>query len=142
MRRAVPIVIGVLVLLAGLSVFNLWRAAQEPVVSTPGPYEVGRQNLHNQLEDLKKSDAQIEQKAWNVIPTLRALIAVHQDRIAKFTGNSQAGEILAYEHDSVTRLEKRITDLEAQAAAQAAAAEQAAKDAAQQAAQEGKPAQK
>lgn len=123
MKKIAVIVIGVLAVLTGLFVFNLWRAAQEPVVSTPGPLEIGRQQLHAQLEDLKKSDAQVEQKAWNVIPALRALIQVHQDRIPKFTGNGQAGEILAYEHDSITRLEKRIADLEAQAAAQPPAPE-------------------
>lgn len=114
-----------LVLLAALAVaisYNVWRADQEPVVSSPGPLELGRQHLHQQLLQAQQQEAQVEKQAWNSPAQLRFLIQAHQQRLAKLAGNSQAGEIVAYDQASIARLQKRIDDLAAQAAAQAAQA--------------------
>src|SRR5260370_28995080 len=113
MNKLAIISLAVLAILAGGIAFNVWRAIQEPVVATPGPYEVGRQHLHSQLEEAKKRAAQFEKDDWDSITLLRGLITAHQQRIDKLTGNSQAAEILAYDHDSITRIQNRIADLEA-----------------------------
>jgi hypothetical protein len=107
------IAIGVLAIIAAAVGYNVWRAVSEPVVATPGPYELGRQQLHAQLDAAKKREAQFEQQDWNSITLLHGIIAAHQQRIDKLTGNTQASEILAYDHDSITRLEARIAELEA-----------------------------
>ena len=112
------LVLGILVLLAAVIGYNVWRAVAEPVVATPGPYEVGRQQLHAQLEAAKKREAQFEKEDWDSITLLRGLIASHQQRIDKLTGNGQAAEILAYDHDSITRIQARIAELEAKQRAQ------------------------
>ena len=112
--------------------YNVWRAAEEPVTTTPGPFEAGRAQLHAQLVDAEQREGAAEKQAWNSPDKLRALLKWHQDRIAKLTGNTQAGEILAYDHAAVDRIQIRIADLDAQQAAQAKAAAAAAKAAGQQ----------
>lgn len=130
MKKKIAIALGVLALLAGAMIYNLERAVQEPVTKTPGPVDEGRAKLHAQLVDAKQQESQLEKQAWNSIAQLHQLIDWHQQRIDKLTGNSQAGEILAYDQDAIARLQKRITDLEAQyAAQQQAAALKAAEDA-------------
>jgi hypothetical protein len=126
MKRILVIAIGVLVLLATAMIYNVWRGNQEPVTRTPGPLEMGRTKLHQQLEEAQKAEAQAEQQSWDSAAALRRLIAGHQQRMEKLKGNTQAGEILAYDQQSVDRLEKRITDLAEQEAAKAAAAEEEA----------------
>jgi ABC-type lipoprotein release transport system permease subunit len=120
MKRIVAIVLGVLVLLAAAMMLSVWRASQEPVAHTPGPLEIGRTELRAQLDDAKKIEAQTEQQDWNSTANLRALVQGHEQRIAKLKDNSQAAEIVAYDRDAVTRLEKRITELAEQQAAKAA----------------------
>ena len=106
--------LGLLVLLAAAFVsYGVWRAMAEPVYATPDAYEVGRAQLHSQLETAKKREAEFERQDWNSIIQLQGLIASHKHRMEKLAGNTQAAEILAYDHDSVTRLEARIADLEA-----------------------------
>ena len=120
MKRIVAIVVGVLVLLAAAMMLSVWRASQETVAHTPGPLEIGRTQLRAQLDEAKKVESQAEQQDWNSPPDLRALIAGHEQRIEKLKANSQAAEIVAYDHDAITRLEKRITELAEQQAAKAA----------------------
>lgn len=108
------IVLGVIALLVGVISYNVWRANHEPITSTPGAVDVGRQKLHAQLEQTKQTESQLEKENWNSIPQLRVLIKDHQDRITKLSGNKEAAEIVAYDHDSIARLEKRVTELEAQ----------------------------
>jgi hypothetical protein len=120
------LVFGFLVLLAAVITFNVWRALSEPVVATPGPYEVGRQHLHDQLEAAKRREAQFEQRDWNSITLLHNLIVAHQQRIDQLTGNKEAAEIVAYDHDAMTRLQKRINELDAKQRAQWLEKEQSA----------------
>jgi ABC-type lipoprotein release transport system permease subunit len=120
MKRIVAIVLGVLVLLAAAMMLSVWRASQEPVAHTPGPLEIGQTELRAQLEDAKKIEAQTEQQDWNSTASLHVLIQGHEQRIAKLKDNSQAAEIVAYDRQAITRLEKRITELAEQQAAKAA----------------------
>lgn len=116
--KKLAIALGVLVLLAGAMGYNVWRANHEPVNSAPDPLQTGRIKLHSQLEQSKQLEAQVEKQNWNSAPQLRALVKAHEHRIEQLTGNSQANEILAYDHDSLDRLQKRITYLEEQEAEQ------------------------
>jgi len=111
--KILVIVFGALALIAATISYNVWRALAEPVVTTPDAYELGRQQLHSQLEAARKREAQFEKDDWDSITLLRGVIAAHQQRIDKLSGNSQAAEILAYDHESITRLETRIAELEA-----------------------------
>lgn len=126
--KKILIALGVLVLIGGGVCYNVWRASVDPVTSTPGPLEIGRQQLHAQLEESKQREAAIELQDWNSIPLLRGLIDAHQHRIEQLSGNSQGGEIVAHDREAIARLEKRISDLieeeAARAAAQAKAQEQ------------------
>jgi len=130
MKKLAFVLVALVALMMVIS-YNVWRAAEEPVTSTPGPLEVGRAQLHAQLVDAEQHEGAAEKQAWNSPDTLRALIKWHQDRIAKLTGNSQAAEILAYDQAAIDRLQKRIADLAAQQAAEAQAAAAAAKAAQQ-----------
>jgi hypothetical protein len=110
-------------LLASTMIYNVWRGSQEPVTRTPGPLETGRAQLRRQLDDAQKTEALVEKQNWDSAVALRRLIDGHQQRIDKLKGNTQAGEILAYDQQSIERLEKRIADLAAQEAARAAEAQ-------------------
>lgn len=118
MNKVLVISLAVLALLAAIVAIIVWRAIQEPVVATPGPYEVGRQHLHDQFEAAKKREAQFEQQDWDSITLLHNLIVAHQQRIDKLAGNKEAAEIVAYDHDAMIRLQKRINDLDAKQRAQ------------------------
>ncbi len=109
--KKVAIALGVLVLLAAIVSFNVWRAAQEPVTRTPGLVETGRVQLHTQLDQAKKVESQAEKQDWNSPEALRSLIKGHEWRIEQLTGNKEAAEILAYDHDSIDRLDKRVQQL-------------------------------
>ena len=113
MKKLVIIALAVLAIVAAGVAINVWLANREPVLATPGPYEIGRQQLHAQLDAAKKREAQFEQQDWNSITLLHGLITAHQQRIDKLASNTQASEILAYDHDSITRLAARIAELEA-----------------------------
>jgi hypothetical protein len=116
--KVLLLVLGFLALLAAIITYNVWRALSEPVVARPGAYEVGRQQLNAQLEAAKKREAHFEQQDWDSITLLRGLIAAHQQRIDQLTGNKEAAEILAYDHDAIKRIEARIAELEAKQRAQ------------------------
>jgi hypothetical protein len=114
MKKTIVIIVGVLVVLAGIMIYNLAREVHDPVKVTLTPAEAGQLELHTQLEKVKQDESQVEKQNWNAEAQLRNLIKGHEQRIEKLTGNNAAKEILAYDRDSITRLEKRITDLEAQ----------------------------
>jgi hypothetical protein len=109
-----------LLLLIGFIGWNVWQAVYEPVTTPPTLVELGHQQLHNQLEQSKTREAEIEKQDWDSITLLRGLIDAHQHRIDQLKDNSQAGEILAHDRDAIARIEKRIADLQAQQAEQAA----------------------
>lgn len=103
--------------------YNVWRANQEPVTTPPSLVEVGRQQLHAQLEQAQRTEAQIEKQDWDSPLLLEEVIKAHQQRIDKLKDNSQAGEILAHDREAIDRLQKRIAELHAKAEAQAALAD-------------------
>ncbi len=113
MRKKIAIAFAVLVVLGIAIAYNVGRAGQEFITATPGALELGRQHLHTQLEQATQDEAQVEKQAWNSPAQLRVLIQAHQHRIEQLSGNSQAGEIVAYDRDAITRLEKRIAGLAA-----------------------------
>jgi len=117
--RIVAIAFGILAVLAAAMSYNIWHASKDPVIRTPGAFEAGRAQLHQQLEEAKKTEGEVEKEAWDSSPALRGLIKGHEQRIEKLTGNSEAAEILAYDQGSIERLEKRIAELAAQQAARA-----------------------
>lgn len=124
MKKITAIALGVFALLAFVMIYNVWHASQEPVTRTPGLLEVGRIKLHQQLEDAQKSEGEVEKRNWDSAAALRRIVAGHQQRMEELKGNTQADEILAYDRQSIERLEKRIADLAAQEAAKAEAAEE------------------
>lgn len=123
------ITLGLLALVAAAVGFNVWRALAEPLVATPGPYELGRQQLHAQLETAKKREAQFEQQDWEYVSLLHSLVNSHQERLDKLKDNAQAAEIVAYDRESITRIEGRIAELEAKQRAQWAQKQDAAPEA-------------
>jgi len=106
-------VLGILVLLAAVISYNVWHAFSEPVISEPGPVELGRQQLHAQLEAAKNREAQFEKQDWDYITPLHNLILAHQQRIDKLAGNKEAAEIVAYDREAITRIQKRINEIDA-----------------------------
>jgi hypothetical protein len=115
--RIVAIAFGILALLAAAMSYNIWHASTDPVIRAPGLLETGRTKLHQQVEESKKTEAEVEKQAWDSATALRGLIKGHQQRIEKLKGNAEAAEILAYDQESIQRLEKRIADLAAREAA-------------------------
>lgn len=136
MKRIVAITCGVLLLSAVAMMYSVWRASQEPVTHTPGALETGRAQLHAQLEQAKKTEAQAEQQSWNSPNQLRGLIEGHQLRIDKLKDNKEAAEIVAYDRDTIDRLGKRIAQIAEEEAAKAEAEKEAAKQAAEEARQQ------
>jgi hypothetical protein len=120
MKKFVAIAVAVVALLAWAMIYNVWRGSQEPVTRTPGPLENGRAQLRRQLDDAQKTEALVEKQDWDSAVALRSLINGHKQRIDKLKGNTEAGEIVAYDQAATERLEKRIADLAAQEAARAA----------------------
>ena len=118
--KKLVLALAALLLIIGFVSWNVWHAVYEPVTSPPSPVELGRQQLHNQLEQSKAREAEIEKQDWDSITLLRGLIDAHQHRIDQLKGNSQAGEILAHDGDAIARIQKRIADLQVQQAQQAA----------------------
>jgi hypothetical protein len=105
--------LGLIVLLAAVISYNVWRAYSDPVVAQPGAYELGHQHLHDQFEAAKKREAQFEQQDWSSMTLLHNLILAHQQRIDKLAGNKEAAEIVAYDHDAMIRIQARINELDA-----------------------------
>ncbi len=132
MKRIFAIVLGLLALFAATMMYGVWRESQEPVSSPPGPLEMGRAQLHAQLEDAQKVEVQAENQDWNSPADLRRLILGHEQRIEKLKDNPEAKEILAYDRDAVDRLQIRIAAL---------AEEQAAKEAANESEQQSRKSQ-
>lgn len=108
--------VAIVILLAGFASYNVWRANQDAVIMPPSAVDVGRQQLHAQLEKAEQRESQIEKQDWDSVMLLRDLIKAHQDRIDKLADNSQAGEILTHDRESVARIQARINDLIAQQA--------------------------
>ncbi len=106
---------------------SVWRESRDPVTGTPSPLETGRAQLHEQLEEAKKTEGDAERQAWNSPARLRGLIQGHQQRIDQLKDNKEAAGIVAYDRDAVDRLEKRIAQIAEEEAAKAEAAEAAAK---------------
>ena len=131
--KIAAIVLGVLAVLVGAISYNIWRGEQ-PILSTPGLFEAGKMQLHQQLEEAQKIESEAEKQHWDSPSALRQLIKWHRQRIEKLTGNSQAGEILVYDQAAVDRLETRITALGVLEAAREEAAKEAAQEAAKEAA--------
>ena len=126
--KKVVLGLGVLVaFLFGVVAYNVWRAETAPVVKTPGIVEQGREELHAKLLAQEQREAQIEKLYWDSPEKLRLLIKSHQDRIDQLKGNDAGAEVVAHDRDAIARLEKRITDIEAEQAAQEKAAEEAQK---------------
>jgi TolA-binding protein len=112
------IALAILVLLAGIASYNVWHALNDPVTSPPTAVEIGRQQLHAQLQQSESREAEIEKQDWDSVTLLRDLIQAHQHRIEQLSGNTQAAEIVAHDQDAIARIEKRISDLIAQRAVQ------------------------
>jgi septal ring factor EnvC (AmiA/AmiB activator) len=133
MKRILVISIGTLVLFALAMMVSVWRESQAPLTHTPSALETGRAQLQAQLEESKKTEAAVEQQQWKSPDQLRALIEGHEQRIAKLKNNKEAAAIVAYDRDSIERLQKRIAQIAEERAAQAeAATAEAAKEAAAQ----------
>ncbi len=138
--KIAALALGVLAVLAVAVGYTVWRADTVPVTTPPDAMQVGAQKLHAQLEDTIQHESQIEKQAWNSMDGLVKLIQWHQQRIQKLTGNAQAGEILAYDRDSIVRIQARINELAAEEKAkEEAAIEQAKEEAQEQKAAEHKP---
>jgi hypothetical protein len=120
MKKFVAIAVAVVALLAWAMIYNVWRGSQEPVTRTPGPLENGRAQLRRQLDEAQKNEALVEKQYWDSAVSLRRIIDGHKRRIDKLKGNTEAGEIIAYDQAAIERLDKRIADLAAQEAAKAA----------------------
>jgi hypothetical protein len=118
------IAVCIVILLAGIASYNVWRANQDAIVTPPSALDVGRQQLHAQLEKARQREAQIEKLDWDSVTLLRDLTKAHQQRIDELAGNSQAGEILAHDRESIARIQARINDLIAQEAARPPAPDQ------------------
>ena len=136
MKRIVLISFGTLMLLALGMVYSVWRETQAPVTHTPGAVETGRAQLRAQLDQAKKTEGDTERQNWNSPELLKGLIEGHKQRIEKLKDNKEAAEIVAYDRDSVERLEKRIAQIAEEVAARAEAAKEAAKQAAEEARQQ------
>lgn len=96
--------------------YNVTRAAQEPVTSSPGPLEIADTQLRAQLEQARKTETEAEKRDWNSPARLRAMIDGHAWRIEQLKSNKEAAEIVAYDQEAIDRLEKRIAELAKEAA--------------------------
>ncbi len=128
MKRVMAIALGVVVALACVLAYSVWRGETEVLAPIPGRVELERRALHAQLEQAVQREAEIEKGFWNQPEKLQVLIDSHQQRIAKLQGNPAGDEIVAHDKDAIARLQNRIAAIAAarQAAAEAAAARAAA----------------
>jgi hypothetical protein len=87
--------------------------------------------LHQQLLQTEQSEAQQEKLNWDSAGKLQVMIDSHQLRIEKIGDNPAGVELVAYDRQSIVRLQQRIVDLAELARARAAEqAQEAADDAA------------
>jgi septal ring factor EnvC (AmiA/AmiB activator) len=121
MIKKISIALAIPLILLIIMICQVWRAETAPIYKTPGALETGRTQIHAQLLQIEQKEAQFEKQYWNSIDDLHALISSHEQRIAQLSSNKEAGEIVAHDQQAIARLEKRITDIEAQNAARAAA---------------------
>ena len=112
--KLVALTLLALVALAGVIAWTVWRADTAPVTAPLTAVQDGQQQLHAQLEATIHHEAEVERNVWSSMDQLVKLIHWHQNRIDRLSGNSQAAEILAYDRDSITRLQTRINQLDAQ----------------------------
>ena len=89
-----------------------------------------RSSTHAQLEQAKKIESQAEKQNWNAPASLHAMIDGHKQRFEKLKDNKEAAEIVAYDRDSIERLDKRLVEIAQEEAAKAAAQKEAARQAA------------
>ena len=116
--------------LAGVIAWTVWRADTAPITTPPSAAQQGQQQLHAQLVQTIQHESEIEKQAWDSMDALVKLVKWHQRRIDRLTGNPQATEVLAYDRDSITRIQSRINLLDVEAKArELAAAEKAKEDA-------------
>jgi len=112
--RIVALTLLALVALAGVIAWTVWRADTVPVTAPLSTVQQGQQQLHAQLDETIHHEVEVERNIWNSMDQLVKLIQWHQRRIDRLSGNSQAAEILAYDRDSITRIQTRINQLAAQ----------------------------
>ncbi|HEX8813009.1 MAG TPA: hypothetical protein VF742_13550 [Terracidiphilus sp.] len=128
--KIVVLILFALAALAGGIAWTVWRADTAPVTTPLSAVQLGQQQLHAQLEHTIQHETDIEHQAWNSMDSLVKLIQWHQRRIDRLSGNPQATEVLAYDHESIVRIQTRINELDAQEKAkELAAIEQAKEDA-------------
>jgi hypothetical protein len=113
--------------LVGVAFYNVWRGETDPLVTTPGPVEQGRMDLHAKLVQAEQREAGIEKTYWHSPEKLRVLIKSHRQRVDELNGNNAGAEIVAHDKDAIARLEKRVADLEVAQEAEAEAREEQAK---------------
>jgi membrane protein involved in colicin uptake len=126
--KIAALILVVLAALAGALAWTVWRADTAPVNTPPNALQSGEQQLHQQLDETRQHEAEVEKQAWNSMDQLVKLIQWHQHRIDRLTGNSQAAEVVAYDRESIARIQARINDLAAEEKAKALAADEKAKE--------------
>jgi TolA-binding protein len=112
--KLVALTLLALVALAGVIAWTVWRADTAPVTAPLTAVQDGQQHLHAQLQETIQHENEVEKNIWNSMDQLVKLIQWHQRRIDRLSGNSEAAEILAYDRDSITRIQSRINQLAAQ----------------------------
>jgi hypothetical protein len=128
--RILGLIFLALAALAGVIAWTVWRADTVPVTTPSSAAQQGQQQLHAQLLQTIQHESEVEQQAWTSIEALAKLVKWHQRRIDRLTGNPQATEVLAYDRDSITRVQSRINQLDVEEKArELAAAEKAKEDA-------------
>ena len=126
--RTLALIVLALAAIAGVIAWTVWRADTVPVTSPPSAVQQGQQQLQAQLQETIRHESEIEKQAWGSIDQLVKLIHWHQQRIDRLTGNSQATEVLAYDRDSIVRIQSRINELAAEEKARELAAIEKAKE--------------
>ncbi len=126
--KIVAIVLVVLAALAGIIAWTVYRADTVPVTSPPSAVQQGQKQLHDQLQQTIQHEAEVEKQAWNSMDQLVKLIHWHQQRMDRLAANPQATEVIAYDRDSITRIQSRINQLDIEEKARELAAEEKAKE--------------
>jgi membrane protein involved in colicin uptake len=126
--RIAAVILLALAALAGVICWTVWRADTAPVTTPPSAVQQGQQQLHAQLQQTIQHESEVEKQAWGSMDSLVKLLHWHQQRIDRLTGNPQATEVLAYDHDSIVRIQTRINQLSVEEKAKELAAEEKAKE--------------
>jgi hypothetical protein len=119
--RFATLILLALIALAGAIAWTVWRADTAPVTAPLSAVQDGQGQLHAQLQETIQHEREVEKNVWNSMDQLVKLIHWHERRIDRLSGNSQAAEILEYDRDSITRIQARINQLDAQEKAKEAA---------------------